>query len=158
MIRRPPRSTQSRSSAASDVYKRQLLFWWAVDLLILWLIRLTEWTVTREFRTEEIFLSKRFSIFLKSSSVACTWRTSVPDSYWKKKNVFTKWSWMQISADLSPLNMSAKFSLYGNHFWEYTSSKSVGRRAEHSIRKAYVSQYWLINSYTSNWIELKNFI
>src|SRR5450756_3101541 len=26
MIRRPPRSTQSRSSAASDVYKRQFLF------------------------------------------------------------------------------------------------------------------------------------
>eukprot|EP01015_Nassula_variabilis_P023709 TRINITY_DN4468_c0_g1_i1.p1 TRINITY_DN4468_c0_g1~~TRINITY_DN4468_c0_g1_i1.p1 ORF type:complete len:149 (-),score=42.29 TRINITY_DN4468_c0_g1_i1:214-660(-) len=26
MIRRPPRSTQSRSSAASDVYKRQYLF------------------------------------------------------------------------------------------------------------------------------------
>src|SRR5450756_3249833 len=25
MIRRPPRSTQSRSSAASDVYKRQIL-------------------------------------------------------------------------------------------------------------------------------------
>jgi len=25
MIRRPPRSTQSRSSAASDVYKRQVL-------------------------------------------------------------------------------------------------------------------------------------
>src|SRR5450756_1927952 len=27
MIRRPPRSTQSRSSAASDVYKRQDLFY-----------------------------------------------------------------------------------------------------------------------------------
>ena len=27
MIRRPPRSTQSRSSAASDVYKRQISFW-----------------------------------------------------------------------------------------------------------------------------------
>src|SRR5450756_2556542 len=27
MIRRPPRSTQSRSSAASDVYKRQILAW-----------------------------------------------------------------------------------------------------------------------------------
>src|SRR5450756_3173705 len=27
MIRRPPRSTQSRSSAASDVYKRQELIW-----------------------------------------------------------------------------------------------------------------------------------
>eukprot|EP00657_Telonema_sp_P-1_P000437 TRINITY_DN10839_c0_g1_i1.p1 TRINITY_DN10839_c0_g1~~TRINITY_DN10839_c0_g1_i1.p1 ORF type:complete len:124 (+),score=57.87 TRINITY_DN10839_c0_g1_i1:27-398(+) len=26
MIRRPPRSTQSRSSAASDVYKRQLVY------------------------------------------------------------------------------------------------------------------------------------
>src|SRR5450756_1408696 len=29
MIRRPPRSTQSRSSAASDVYKRQVLYTWA---------------------------------------------------------------------------------------------------------------------------------
>src|SRR5680860_100921 len=27
MIRRPPRSTQSRSSAASDVYKRQPVTW-----------------------------------------------------------------------------------------------------------------------------------
>ena len=27
MIRRPPRSTLDRSSAASDVYKRQLDFW-----------------------------------------------------------------------------------------------------------------------------------
>src|SRR5450756_722252 len=27
MIRRPPRSTQSRSSAASDVYKRQVWSW-----------------------------------------------------------------------------------------------------------------------------------
>ena len=27
MIRRPPRSTQSRSSAASDVYKRQIQVW-----------------------------------------------------------------------------------------------------------------------------------
>ena len=27
MIRRPPRSTLDRSSAASDVYKRQLGFW-----------------------------------------------------------------------------------------------------------------------------------
>ena len=26
MIRRPPRSTQSRSSAASDVYKRQIIY------------------------------------------------------------------------------------------------------------------------------------
>src|SRR5450756_1910930 len=32
MIRRPPRSTQSRSSAASDVYKRQVLDWAAEAL------------------------------------------------------------------------------------------------------------------------------
>src|SRR5680860_1921588 len=31
MIRRPPRSTQSRSSAASDVYKRQLDVWEEID-------------------------------------------------------------------------------------------------------------------------------
>src|SRR5450756_3005957 len=35
MIRRPPRSTQSRSSAASDVYKRQ-----HYDLIVLLLFRL----------------------------------------------------------------------------------------------------------------------
>eukprot|EP00657_Telonema_sp_P-1_P008967 TRINITY_DN3162_c0_g1_i4.p1 TRINITY_DN3162_c0_g1~~TRINITY_DN3162_c0_g1_i4.p1 ORF type:complete len:130 (-),score=38.90 TRINITY_DN3162_c0_g1_i4:49-438(-) len=38
MIRRPPRSTQSRSSAASDVYKRQLKFssnWWDCSTVIL---------------------------------------------------------------------------------------------------------------------------
>src|SRR5450756_1774581 len=32
MIRRPPRSTQSRSSAASDVYKRQ---WYALGFFLL---------------------------------------------------------------------------------------------------------------------------
>src|SRR5678815_5936812 len=31
MIRRPPRSTLDRSSAASDVYKRQLLLMWVVE-------------------------------------------------------------------------------------------------------------------------------
>src|SRR5450756_2998442 len=35
MIRRPPRSTQSRSSAASDVYKRQVEHTAHVDLRIL---------------------------------------------------------------------------------------------------------------------------
>ena len=30
MIRRPPRSTLDRSSAASDVYKRQLYIWGAI--------------------------------------------------------------------------------------------------------------------------------
>eukprot|EP01017_Pseudomicrothorax_dubius_P014970 TRINITY_DN17451_c0_g1_i3.p1 TRINITY_DN17451_c0_g1~~TRINITY_DN17451_c0_g1_i3.p1 ORF type:complete len:102 (-),score=21.24 TRINITY_DN17451_c0_g1_i3:38-343(-) len=32
MIRRPPRSTQSRSSAASDVYKRQTQSTWGIIL------------------------------------------------------------------------------------------------------------------------------
>src|SRR5680860_1922835 len=34
MIRRPPRSTQSRSSAASDVYKRQVMAWVAADRMV----------------------------------------------------------------------------------------------------------------------------
>ena len=34
MIRRPPRSTQSRSSAASDVYKRQLQRLAAVEVVV----------------------------------------------------------------------------------------------------------------------------
>src|SRR5450756_3259090 len=34
MIRRPPRSTQSRSSAASDVYKRQVAVWVAFGLSV----------------------------------------------------------------------------------------------------------------------------
>ena len=41
MIRRPPRSTQSRSSAASDVYKRQFHFFIAdksgKSLIVEWL-------------------------------------------------------------------------------------------------------------------------
>src|SRR5665811_2133683 len=38
MIRRPPRSTRVRSSAASDVYKRQLMgiFWVTFLGLVLW--------------------------------------------------------------------------------------------------------------------------
>src|SRR5450756_2988004 len=37
MIRRPPRSTQSRSSAASDVYKRQAKsrWYWGMRLLLI---------------------------------------------------------------------------------------------------------------------------
>src|SRR5450756_487963 len=34
MIRRPPRSTQSRSSAASDVYKRQIMAKLSIDELL----------------------------------------------------------------------------------------------------------------------------
>src|SRR5665254_1094 len=36
MIRRPPRSTRVRSSAASDVYKRQGMYKWAVYFLKDW--------------------------------------------------------------------------------------------------------------------------
>src|SRR5450756_3257125 len=42
MIRRPPRSTQSRSSAASDVYKRQLLQSVRIDAEILDILVLDE--------------------------------------------------------------------------------------------------------------------
>src|SRR5680860_1798247 len=36
MIRRPPRSTQSRSSAASDVYKRQRITGQAIEMKAIW--------------------------------------------------------------------------------------------------------------------------
>eukprot|EP01015_Nassula_variabilis_P034741 TRINITY_DN8602_c0_g1_i8.p1 TRINITY_DN8602_c0_g1~~TRINITY_DN8602_c0_g1_i8.p1 ORF type:complete len:320 (-),score=76.41 TRINITY_DN8602_c0_g1_i8:178-1137(-) len=47
MIRRPPRSTQSRSSAASDVYKRQLL-----PLVLSSIICLTQALINEEFVTK----------------------------------------------------------------------------------------------------------
>eukprot|EP01016_Furgasonia_blochmanni_P032755 TRINITY_DN33808_c0_g1_i1.p1 TRINITY_DN33808_c0_g1~~TRINITY_DN33808_c0_g1_i1.p1 ORF type:complete len:113 (+),score=12.56 TRINITY_DN33808_c0_g1_i1:12-350(+) len=44
MTRRPPRSTQSRSSAASDVYKRQVFIYpTIIDILI---IKQSDWSVT----------------------------------------------------------------------------------------------------------------
>src|SRR5450756_3168621 len=46
MIRRPPRSTQSRSSAASDVYKRQLLnreaYWRCAAACAILIVRLVD--------------------------------------------------------------------------------------------------------------------
>src|SRR5450756_1733911 len=46
MIRRPPRSTQSRSSAASDVYKRQVIkSAWAVIGVLLYAISAVFWLV-----------------------------------------------------------------------------------------------------------------
>ena len=46
MIRRPPRSTLSSSSAASDVYKRQLRYWVSLfsRLNDRWAVRL-KWTI-----------------------------------------------------------------------------------------------------------------
>src|SRR5450756_2843426 len=46
MIRRPPRSTQSRSSAASDVYKRQGLLLDLASNFVTVLARLTHGVVT----------------------------------------------------------------------------------------------------------------
>ena len=59
MIRRPPRSTQSRSSAASDVYKRQGCYYSIVTLMSYapnstmrraWLSSVDSLTTTRNYR------------------------------------------------------------------------------------------------------------
>src|SRR5665811_2158990 len=47
MIRRPPRSTRVRSSAASDVYKRQLLFGSLIGLSAAWLAGVKKRIYTR---------------------------------------------------------------------------------------------------------------
>src|SRR5450756_378235 len=61
MIRRPPRSTQSRSSAASDVYKRQLLgltvSWWVLGVGVFPLFTGLAWLYVRlsnDFEDEAI--------------------------------------------------------------------------------------------------------
>eukprot|EP00657_Telonema_sp_P-1_P002108 TRINITY_DN15033_c0_g1_i4.p1 TRINITY_DN15033_c0_g1~~TRINITY_DN15033_c0_g1_i4.p1 ORF type:complete len:190 (+),score=47.81 TRINITY_DN15033_c0_g1_i4:133-702(+) len=49
MIRRPPRSTQSRSSAASDVYKRQnpdTKLYWALGCSCFWIVVATALVIT----------------------------------------------------------------------------------------------------------------
>ena len=57
MIRRPPRSTQSRSSAASDVYKRQTLFSPVATTLTKALVKVV---ATGEKRVESLRLSDAF--------------------------------------------------------------------------------------------------
>eukprot|EP00657_Telonema_sp_P-1_P002590 TRINITY_DN15_c0_g1_i3.p1 TRINITY_DN15_c0_g1~~TRINITY_DN15_c0_g1_i3.p1 ORF type:complete len:123 (-),score=14.97 TRINITY_DN15_c0_g1_i3:278-646(-) len=63
MIRRPPRSTQSRSSAASDVYKRQMLYFrtWSTCMSLSQapLCHYTLRTITN--RSEGTFRSLRYS-------------------------------------------------------------------------------------------------
>src|SRR5450756_3157215 len=49
MIRRPPRSTQSRSSAASDVYKRQVVAGQSIRSIAILLKRAPS-TISREIR------------------------------------------------------------------------------------------------------------
>ena len=55
MIRRPPRSTQSRSSAASDVYKRQAL-WSIVASAIGYLFANIVYIFVHDIKKYEMFL------------------------------------------------------------------------------------------------------
>ena len=49
MIRRPPRSTLDRSSAASDVYKRQLSFWLSEKMFTQWIASFTDFLIKYGF-------------------------------------------------------------------------------------------------------------
>ena len=61
MIRRPPRATQSRSSAASDVYKRQVVEDYGItrDALLV-LVRIFGKVVSLEYQFEFFFAGATF--------------------------------------------------------------------------------------------------
>eukprot|EP01015_Nassula_variabilis_P022032 TRINITY_DN399_c0_g1_i11.p2 TRINITY_DN399_c0_g1~~TRINITY_DN399_c0_g1_i11.p2 ORF type:complete len:112 (-),score=56.49 TRINITY_DN399_c0_g1_i11:52-387(-) len=85
MIRRPPRSTQSRSSAASDVYKRQLLsYYFALhqfnkSMLILNKIKRNQWCYLFKAQTPPSFNQGFF--FNNSSSSQRPNSSLIPVSY-----------------------------------------------------------------------------
>ena len=87
MIRRPPRSTLSSSSAASDVYKRQkpggtylstdLGFMWHLPILILW----TRWIGDKRATLGIARYSKRDVVLLKELVQAGAYRAVIDRSY-----------------------------------------------------------------------------
>eukprot|EP01016_Furgasonia_blochmanni_P034738 TRINITY_DN3782_c0_g1_i10.p2 TRINITY_DN3782_c0_g1~~TRINITY_DN3782_c0_g1_i10.p2 ORF type:complete len:124 (+),score=8.83 TRINITY_DN3782_c0_g1_i10:3-374(+) len=62
MIRRPPRSTQSRSSAASDVYKRQVLVL-QDSHNILWIYRENEYSTIMEIESTMYVYREKETLF-----------------------------------------------------------------------------------------------
>eukprot|EP00658_Telonema_sp_P-2_P084753 TRINITY_DN949_c0_g1_i4.p1 TRINITY_DN949_c0_g1~~TRINITY_DN949_c0_g1_i4.p1 ORF type:complete len:102 (-),score=11.73 TRINITY_DN949_c0_g1_i4:31-336(-) len=95
MIRRPPRSTLSSSSAASDVYKRQVYFWAAVCLARRSL-RALMWTAWFILRTRRVFTRRgsqepRWLLFLYMG------RGFLMPFLW----AFTDWLWLVWFLDLA---------------------------------------------------------
>ena len=82
MIRRPPRSTLDRSSAASDVYKRQP----AADKEIVDLGFPRDATVVAILRDEKVVVPRGDTCLLYTSpSPRDRTRSRMPSSAWKKK-------------------------------------------------------------------------
>ena len=73
MIRRPPRSTQSRSSAASDVYKRQFMY---DDILLGKIVE--EKNYCKDFMLEVAL------VLCRVSSYTCAQRSMLVSSYPRK--------------------------------------------------------------------------
>ena len=84
MIRRPPRSTQSRSSAASDVYKRQTYgFASSTGKLKGKILR-----IRKNESTKNIYSPALPACLLYTSpSPRDSWASRMPSSAWKKKNI-----------------------------------------------------------------------
>src|SRR5450756_2898681 len=85
MIRRPPRSTQSRSSAASDVYKRQVDFFgrgWPLlggSVLLLVLLAVLVWKLSLIHISEPTRLGMlSYAVFCLKKKKA-TWHRYGPD-------------------------------------------------------------------------------
>ena len=118
MIRRPPRSTQSRSSAASDVYKRQLY----VYLLLLPLAFLGKIGICLSYCVEH--LSFYFDIpclLYTSPSPRDSWASRMPSSAWKKKQKIHTYRynspWLYIPYNLYKISTKSDFHSPSSLVW-----------------------------------------
>src|SRR5450756_1460674 len=131
MIRRPPRSTQSRSSAASDVYKRQVLSgfalaieganWWHVSRVGLFVNSMHLWSTEFFFFFMVIHLWGKFFMAAWRGKRALTWITgsvafvgsigTAFTGYLSQSNFDSQWISTQAKDGLNAVSIGAFFNV-----------------------------------------------